>query len=187
MRQLLLKLGITLLVVGSIAAAALGGTYVVTSKRIEKEDRAAAAKASVEAIPGLKSPSQLKEKPKLTATAKKAVPEVTKVFSTPKGDIIVIESRGFGGLMNNAIGIGPDGKVIAVSNISNKETAGLGSKTLEPTFLDKFKGKTVKDKLQVGADVQAVTGATISSRAVTGQVKMALEAFKAISGGGGSN
>src|SRR5665647_55922 len=169
MRQLLFKLGITLLVVGAISAAALAGTYVITRKRIEKEDREAAAKASVQAIPGLKSPSQLKEEPKLTDTAKKAVPEVTKVFSTPKGNIIVIDSRGYGGIMENAIGISPDGKVVAVSNISNKETVGLGSKTLQPDFLDKFKGKTVKDKLQVGQDIQAVTGATISSRAVTGQ------------------
>lgn len=186
MRQLLFKLGITLLVVGSIAAVALGGTYVITKKRIEKEDKAAAAKASIAAIPGLKSSSDLKEDPKLLAIAKKKVPEVTKVFSTPKGDIIVIDSKGYGGTIENAIGIGPDGKVIAVSNVSNRETAGLGSKTLQPDFLDKFKGKTVIDKLQVGQDIQAVTGATISSRAVTGQVKNALEAFKAISSGGGS-
>jgi electron transport complex protein RnfG len=187
-KELLPKLAITLFIVGAIAAAALGFTYAVTNKRIALEDKQAEAKASIAAIPSLKSPSELKAEPQLTAAAKKKVPEVSKIYSSSKGDIIIIQGKGYGGVLENAVGISPDGKVIAVSNISNKETAGLGSKTLDPAFLDKFKGKSINDKLKVGEDVQAVTGATISSTAMTGQVKEALEAYKIITGGsGGAN
>jgi electron transport complex protein RnfG len=57
---------------------------------------------------------------------------------------------------------------------------GLGSKVLEEDNLAKYRGKTIEDPLEVGKDVQAVTGATITSKAVAGQVKKALEAYRAI-------
>jgi electron transport complex protein RnfG len=177
MRKQIVHLGLTLFIVGLVAAVGLGLTYTVTKKKIAEQDRLSEAKAAVDALPGVKSPSELKLDNALAKKAKKKVPEVQKVYTTSKGTIITIQMKGFGGPMVLAIGIDKDGKVAGVASISNKETIGLGSKALEPAFLDKFKGKNDKSPLEVGKDIQAITGATISSKAVTNEVKTALKAY----------
>jgi Na+-translocating ferredoxin:NAD+ oxidoreductase subunit G len=177
MRDKIIHLGLTLLVVGLVAAVGLGITYAATQKKIAEEDRLAEAKAAVDALPGVKSPSELKVDTALAARARKAVPEVQKVYTSDKGTIFTIQMKGYGGPMVLAVGIDRDGKVAGIASISNKETIGLGSKTLEPPFLNKFKGKDSKSPLEVGKDIQAVTGATISSKAVTNEVKAALKAY----------
>jgi electron transport complex protein RnfG len=176
----MLRLGITLMVVGAIAAFGLGITYAVTKKKIDEENRLAEAKASMAALPGIKSPSELKEDPRALDRVKKKVPDVQKVLTSSKGDIFIMQTKGYGGPLQLAVGVGKDGKVAGVSVISNKETMGLGSKVLAEENLVKYEGKTADDPLEVGKDVQAVTGATISTRAVTDQVKKALEAFSAL-------
>lgn len=176
----IVKLGLTLTVVGIIAAFGLGVTYSVTRKSIEKEDRLAEAKACMAALPGVKSASELKEEKALTARARKKVPDVQKVLTCGKGDIMVMKTKGYGGPLELAVGIGLDGKVKGISVISSRETMGLGSKVLAEENLAKYTGKTVKDPLEVGKDVQAVTGATITTKAVTGQVRKALEAYSAV-------
>lgn len=180
MRKQILSLGLTLLVVGLVAAVGLGLTYTVTKKRIAEQDKLSEAKAAIEALPGVKSPSDLKDEPALAKQAKKAVPEVRKVYTTDKGTIITIEMKGYGGPLLMAVGINKDGKVVGAASVSNKETIGLGSKAFEPEFLKQFNGKNIKSALEVGKDIQAVTGATISSKAVTSEIKAALKAYSQI-------
>ncbi len=180
MRKQVLNLGLTLLVVGLVAATGLGLTYGATKSKIAEQDRLSEAKAAVDALPGVKSPSELKLDSSLTKKAKKAVSEVQKVFTTDKGTIVTIEMKGYGGPLVMAVGIDKDGKVAGAASISDKETVGLGSKALEPEYLAKFKGKGGKDQLEVGKDIQAISGATITSKAVTGEIKAALEAYEAI-------
>jgi electron transport complex protein RnfG len=164
MRKEMIRLGATLLVVGLIAAVGLGLTYTVTEKKIAEQDRLSVAKASVEALPGVK---------------RKVVPDVQKVYSTDKGTIFNITTKGYGGPLSLAVGIDPQGKVAGIAVISNKETIGLGSKALEASFLNRFKGKSKADPLEVGKDIQGITGATITSKAVTNQAKQALKAYAA--------
>jgi electron transport complex protein RnfG len=177
MRQQVLRLGITLLVVGLIAAIGLGLTYTLTQKKIAEEDKLSEAKAAVEALPGVKSAAELKLDSAYLARAKKAVPEVQKVYTSDKGTIFLIQMKGYGGPLVLAIGIDRDGKVAGIASVSNKETIGLGSKALEKTFLEQYKGKTPRDPVEVGKDINAVTSATITSKAVTGEVRAALKAY----------
>ena len=177
MRQEVLRLGITLLVVGLIAALGLGLTYVVTQKKIAEEDRLSEAKAAVAALPGVKAAAELKVDTAYLARAKKAVPDVQKVYTSDKGTIFLINMKGYGGPLVLAIGIGRDGKVAGIATVSNKETIGLGSKALEPGFFNQYKGKTSRDPVEVGKDINAVTSATITSKAVTGEVRAALKAY----------
>jgi electron transport complex protein RnfG len=179
MRKEMIRLGATLLVVGLIAAVGLGLTYTVTEKKIAEQDRLSVAKASVEALPGVKSPAELKDEPQMLKKARKVVPDVQKVYSTDKGTIFNITTKGYGGPLSLAVGIDPQGKVAGIAVISNKETIGLGSKALEASFLNRFKGKSKADPLEVGKDIQGITGATITSKAVTNQAKQALKAYAA--------
>jgi electron transport complex protein RnfG len=177
MRQQVIRLGLTLLVVGLIAAIGLGLTYTITQKKIAEEDKLSEAKAAVDALPGTKSASELKLDDALLKKAKKAVPDVQKVYTSDVGTIFLIQMKGYGGPLVLAVGIGKDGKVVGIAPVSNKETIGLGSRALEKGFLKQYNGKTSSDPVQVGKDIQAITGATITSKAVTGEVRAALEAF----------
>lgn len=94
-------------------------------------------------------------------------------------------AAGYGGEVKTMIGITPDGKVksIQVLDVSS-ETAGLGQKAKETPFASQFTGKTkgvsvVKYGAQ-GNEVNAVTGATISSKGVTACVADALSHFEKI-------
>lgn len=81
-----------------------------------------------------------------------------------------------------AVGIGLDGAVRGLSVISHSETPGLGANIENQEFLQQFEGKTLGDPIAVGEDVQAITGATITSKAAAKEVREALEAFQEVEG-----
>lgn len=86
------------------------------------------------------------------------------------------------------VGVTADGKVIDFTILEANETPGLGDNASKPAFRDQLKDKSA-DKLVVVKDpskkenVQAMTGATISSRAVTLGVRNAVEAVTQFTGG----
>ncbi|SHH62731.1 electron transport complex protein RnfG [Sporobacter termitidis DSM 10068] len=96
--------------------------------------------------------------------------------------------RGYESAVEMLVAVSSDGKVLNFSITSNKETPGLGTKASEPAFMDQFIGKTsehlavTKDPANK-EDVQAITGATITSKAVTKGVKAAVDEVAAYTGG----
>ena len=78
-------------------------------------------------------------------------------------------NSGFSGNITLMAGFSPDGSIINISVLSQKETPGLGTKMSEPAFKDQFTGKNPSEfPLKVkkdGGQVDAITAATISSRA----------------------
>ncbi|MGE5390748.1 MAG: RnfABCDGE type electron transport complex subunit G [Deltaproteobacteria bacterium] len=100
--------------------------------------------------------------------------------------IIPAESKGYAGAVKLLVAVGPDNKVIKYTIIESKETPGLGDKAAQPLFADQFAGKTA-DELKVNKDggtIQAISGATITSRAVTKAVKSAVDEAASITKGG---
>lgn len=87
--------------------------------------------------------------------------------------------RGYGGLVWLMVGITSEGTIHDIEVLEHKETPGLGTKMASPQFKDQFKGKNIKDfNLQVkkdGGDVDAITAATISSRAFCDAVQRAYD------------
>jgi electron transport complex protein RnfG len=77
--------------------------------------------------------------------------------------------KGFSGNINLMAGFKPDGTIISITVLEQKETPGLGTKMTEPLFKDQFKDKNPSQfNLKVkkdGGPVDAITAATISSRA----------------------
>lgn len=103
-------------------------------------------------------------------------------------------AKGYGGTIKVMTGISTeDGSVIAVNVYDNSdETPGLGAKTSEDKFSGQFGGNSSAANFTVSKDadknpgctsVDAVTGATISSRAVVKAVNQALDVYKNVSGG----
>ena len=90
--------------------------------------------------------------------------------------------KGYGGLIWIMVGISPDGKIYETAVVEHKETPGLGTKMAEPKFKDQFRNiDPGQFNLQVkkdGGDVDAITAATISSRAFCEAVQLAYESFE---------
>jgi len=73
------------------------------------------------------------------------------------------------------VGVNADGSVQGVEIISHSETPGFGAKADDPDYLGQYRGQS--GKLTLGRDVEAISGATISSRAILGGVNQALDAL----------
>ncbi|NCO63382.1 MAG: RnfABCDGE type electron transport complex subunit G [Flavobacteriales bacterium] len=95
--------------------------------------------------------------------------------------VIGSTDKGFSGLVKLMIGFKPNGDIVNIVVLEQKETPGLGTKMTEDKFIKQFKGVNISDfKLQVkkdGGDVDALTGATISSRAFCDVTQIAYDAF----------
>ena len=84
--------------------------------------------------------------------------------------------KGYSSTIETMVGMAQDGTITAIKILSQNETPGLGAGIVEPAFRRQF----VKRNIQGLAGVQAITGATISSRAVIDSVKKRAEEIKAL-------
>lgn len=93
--------------------------------------------------------------------------------------VVPAESKGYGGAIKMLAAVTPDGKVVDFKILAHNETPGLGDKANEPKFSKQFAGKTAEDlevvKTPTDKNIQALTGATITSRAVTRGIREAVE------------
>ena len=101
------------------------------------------------------------------------------------GYCISVSVNGYGGLIDMIVGINEDLSVSGVNIISMSETAGLGANAQKEEFLSQYKNKTsdikvVKSSGSESNSINAISGATITSKAVTGGVNKAIETAKAV-------
>lgn len=100
----------------------------------------------------------------------------------PVGVVVEAAPSGYGGPIRMLVGVAQDGTVKTLKILSAaNETPGLGAKVTEPAFQGQFSGlragiALIKGQAPAGNEIQAVTGATISSRAVLDGVNQALAA-----------
>ncbi|NLD04741.1 MAG: RnfABCDGE type electron transport complex subunit G [Synergistaceae bacterium] len=172
------KLGAVLFLITAITGLILGGVYTMTLEPIssakEKEKMAAFAETLPEA-----SDFEEVDRPQNNSLIK----EVNK--GSANGEIvgynITVTPKGYGGLIEMVVGIDDEGKLIDIKILSHTETPGLGAKAVDPDFSDQFEQKDVdsvvitKTKPAAENEVQAISGATITSTAVADGVNTALE------------
>ena len=122
--------------------------------------------------------------------------EITEVVAGVKNNkivgfvITVVAGDGYAGDIKFSVGITADGEYKGTSILSISETAGLGMRVkTSPDFLSQFENKTVeqfslvKDGTGSSADdkIDAISGSTVTSKAVTKGINAALTAYKAVS------
>ncbi|MCX2718198.1 RnfABCDGE type electron transport complex subunit G [Lentiprolixibacter aurantiacus] len=94
-----------------------------------------------------------------------------------------VSERGYSGLVKLMVGFEPDGNIINIAVLEQKETPGLGTKMKGEKFLRQFRGKHPADfDLKVrkdGGEVDALAGATISTRAFSEATQQAYDAYLA--------
>ncbi len=97
--------------------------------------------------------------------------------------ITTTDNGGYGGAIQVTVGITADGAISGVSILSISETAGLGMKATEPAFYEQYHGKQT-ESFYVSKDggngepIDALSGATITSRSVTAAVNAALAYYQ---------
>ena len=102
-----------------------------------------------------------------------------------QGWIIEVTPSGFGGLIDMLVGVDTAGKVTGVSIISMSETSGLGANAARESFRSQYVGKSGSVKLRKqGGEIDALTGATVTSTAVTKGVDLALGVAQELMKGG---
>ncbi len=95
------------------------------------------------------------------------------------GYVITASSKGYGGDVPVMVAFNPEGEILAVEFLSNSETPGLGQKILQSSFGAQFSG--LSGTLTID-DIDAISGATISSKAALSAVNAAVEGFQAVTG-----
>ena len=108
------------------------------------------------------------------------------------GLIFTTSAKSYGGDVQVITGIDADGKVAGVEILSINDTAGLGQKATEESFRSQFVGLIKDIVVQKNSsahdknEITALTGATITSKAVTTAVNDALAKYETVTGQGGA-
>ena len=192
----IIKLTVTLFVTCVIVAALLGLVDNVTRDKIAAinwENTVAAMKAVVADPDATTFSDALENTDAMSAAAAAAGGTLDSVYEVQVGGAgagyaIKVVASGSQGNIEMMVGVDGEGTVTGVSIVDNSETAGIGSKVMgnEPLpsgarVLDQFIGKSAADgQLAVGTNVDAITGATVSSKGVTTGVNAALAVAGAI-------
>lgn len=167
-----LKLALILLVITGSVALVLAGVNAITEDRIAAIQLKKTEQAIAKVLEG--------EPEELTLTGDTGI--VRSAYKSEFGYAVEVAPNGFDGEILMMVGVDLEGKVTGISIISQTETAGLGAEAAAENakgnaFRDQFVGLGVGEvALQKdGGTLDALTGATISSRAVAEGINAALE------------
>ena len=166
---------LVLTVICVVAAGLLAATNLVTKPII-------AQNAEKEAMATLKALLPAAEH---VETLESGVSVCTDGEGAVVGYTLAAATTGFGGEIETTVAALPDGKIngISVGGANFAETAGLGARAKEPEFQSQFAGKTAPVALtKDGGEIEALSGATITSRAVVKGVNAAMESIAAEAG-----
>ena len=109
--------------------------------------------------------------------------DCTDMNGTVLGRAYLIDAKGYGGPIALMVGIKPDGTTAGIYILASSETPGLGKKAESPEFYGQFSNKdvdvftVVKGAVNSDDQISAISGATISSIAITDAVNMVLAHF----------
>ncbi len=176
----ILKPAITLFVICLIVALLLSVTNLMTRNKIEAMNQQAEASSRALVLPGATSFEDSKDKSYV----------VGKKGSDILGYVFTTKSKSYGGDLGVMTGIDKDGKVTGVVILSTNDTPGLGLNAQKENFRDQYKQaspekgfEVVKSSPAGKGQIEAMTGATITSKAFTDCVNQAVVQYQKIKRG----
>lgn len=172
----ILKTAAILLVIGFTCTLLLALCNCLTEETIASLTEKAEKAAMTETLPAAK-----KFEAKTYSGDDETVTAVYEGKSEGKtvGYCIKTEPTGYGGAISMMVGVDASGTVTGVKIVSMSETPGLGAKAKEKTFTDGYAGKkagikVIKSGNPTDNEISAISGATITSKAVTSGVNSAV-------------
>ena len=172
MKKEFIRLSAVLCLITLVAAFLLAGVNEITAPVIKKAEE----KATVDAMKKL-----LPEADTFTADENNANLSVATKDGQLIGFCAKVSANGYGGPVVMMVGVDTNMTVQGLEILTQSETAGLGAKITEDKFKEQFPGKNldglklVKKATTSPQEFEAVTGATISSRAVESGITQAYE------------
>ena len=186
----IVKLGLILLLVTAIAGAALSVVNNITKPRIEEQKRLVTERALIAALP---SADKTTIDPVIkNDTLRYYIGYTDTLRKEIAGYAAVAKKNGYSSEIQTMVGIDTTGKIIGIKVIQEVETPGLGTKIEEirygetaPWFQEQFIGKFYNGLAvkKDGGEITSITGATISSRAVTNSIAETLQKLEQQLGG----
>ena len=185
MESSLKNMVLVLFTITLLSSAAVGGVYMLTKEPIAQAKVAAVNNALKQVLPEYESTTsqtiEVAELPIVTHTATVADKAVGYAVES-------ISKNGFGGAVRLMVGFDAEGKILNINVLEQKETPGLGTKMADEgnvlllSLKDKNAAEVNMTVKKDGGDIDALTAATISSRAYAEAVAVAYEAYKVASG-----
>lgn len=106
----------------------------------------------------------------------------------PAGYVIAVKEKGYSGAIELLVGVDDGLRIVDYRVLRHNETPGLGAKATEVEFRQRFRGRSLGQlgvaKVAKLGEIQAITGATITSRAVARGIERELKALHATLPGG---
>ena len=168
------KLALTLLVISAVVSGLLGLTNYVTAERISQINAEKTAASMQEVLPADSYTPLAYEGGEANVAA---------VYQAENGYVVEVTPSGFGGAIDMVVGVDLSGAVTGVSIINMSETSGLGANASKDSFRSQYVGKSGELAVSKdGGEIDALTGATITSRAVTSGVNTAQRVVAEIMG-----
>lgn len=180
------KLGLNLLIISAVAALLLALTNSVTASTIAQRNEQANAEARKLVLESAQDFEQVKDVKTDNSKGVKVseIYEAKDASGNTVGYTLKVLPSGYGGTIELMVGIdSAKGQVSGINVVSNSETAGLGAKATNPEFSDQYKGKpleelsVLKNGTPGDTEIKAISGATITSTAVTNGVDAAIEVY----------
>ena len=165
---------VVLCVICIVVTGALAATNRVTAPIIEAATLAAQEAARTELLPDAQSFEKVEGID---------VANVSDVYRTTNdvGVVITSSAKGYGGDVVVMTAITPDGNIKQIKVTEQSETKGIGSNVVStPSYWERYEGVSAAQALVLNQDIDAYSGATISSRAVLTAVNSAIEAYNQI-------
>ncbi len=185
MESSLKNMVVVLFTITLVASAAVGGVYTITKEPIAQAKVAAVNNALKQVLPQYEATTsqtiEVNSMPVVAHTATVADKAVGYAVES-------ISKNGFGGEVRLMVGFDSKGTILNINVLEQKETPGLGTKmadegnVLLASLKDKNAAQVNLTVKKDGGDIDALTAATISSRAYAEAVAVAYEAFKVACG-----
>jgi len=207
----MIKDAIILCVITLVLGAVLAGVYAITKTPIEEAQKKANNEACAAVVAEgdkvldanadglakaseyLKTHGLASEDVEDEANSLIKHVEISEVHPTEQGGYVFLATakKGYGGDISFALGIDATGVITGISITSQSETAGLGANCMDETWQKSFAGKTTPVKpadnmynklAETDTQIQALSGATVTTRAISNAVKGILFCADAVRG-----
>jgi electron transport complex protein RnfG len=168
----ILKSGLTIFIVATIGTLLLSWVYSFTSPKIEEQKLETIKSAIREIFSNESKFEKLEDFSNIDLGGGTSILEVYLVNLNDgnRGYVIRCKFSGYGGKIESLIGYEGE-KCKGIYVIEHSETPGLGARIVENSFRNQFVDKSLYDPFKVKSDITPITGATISSNAVSNAIK----------------
>lgn len=170
----IIKVGLILFLITAVSAGALAYINSITAPIIAKNAEEKQNVAMQKVLPNATEFSEIKD---LNIENDSSV--VALYDAGDEGVVVLCEPKGYGGAISLVVGIDKEGTVSGIDITKQSETAGLGANCSKDEFKEQYKGKTagigVSKNGAKDNEIDAISSATITSKAVTKGVNDALE------------